>query len=101
MASVTTDLETVVSQAIAEFSGVTDAAELERVKARYMGKSGVLAEAMKGLARLASESRPEAGARINAAKDRIEAVLAARREALAAAELDARQAPSRSGPWRR
>ncbi|HLQ02249.1 MAG TPA: phenylalanine--tRNA ligase subunit alpha [Burkholderiales bacterium] len=85
-----TDLDKVVSKAIAEFGGTNDAAELERIKARYLGKSGALAEAMKGLARLAPETRREAGARINAAKDRVETALAARREALAAAQLDAK-----------
>ena len=45
-----TDLDSVVSKAIAEFGGTKDAAELERVKAGYLGKSGVLAEAMKDLA---------------------------------------------------
>ncbi len=85
-----TDLDKVVSKAIAEFGGTSDAAELERIKARYLGKSGALADAMKGLARLAPEMRREAGLRVNAAKDRIEAALAARRGALAAAELDAK-----------
>ena len=47
---------------------------------------------MRGLASLAPEARREAGARVNSAKDRIEAALSARREALAAAELDARLA---------
>ena len=85
-----TDLDKVVSKAIAEFGGTNDAAELERIKARYLGKSGALAEAMKGLARLAPQTRREEGARVNAAKDRIETALVARREALAAARLDAK-----------
>jgi phenylalanyl-tRNA synthetase alpha chain len=87
-----TDLEKVVSKAIVEFDGTNSAAELERIKARYLGKSGTLAQAMQGLAKLAPGARREAGARVNSAKDRIEAALAARREALAAAELDARLA---------
>ena len=87
-----TDLDTLVSEAIAEFGGVNDAAELERVKARYLGKSGAIPEAMKGLGSLAPEARREAGARINSAKDRIEAALTTRREALANARLDARLA---------
>jgi len=87
-----TDFENLVSRAIAEFNGVIDAAELERIKARYLGKLGALTKAMQGLTKLAPESRPEAGARINAAKDRVEAALVARRQALAAAELDARLA---------
>src|SRR5580765_8565154 len=85
-----TDLDKIVSEAIARFADVVDAAELERVKAAYLGKSGAIPEAMKGLGRLAPDERREAGARINSAKDRIEAALAARREALAAAQLDAR-----------
>ena len=87
-----TDLDTLVSEAIARFGGVDDAAELERVKARYLGKSGAITEAMKELGRLAPEQRRESGARINSAKDRIEAALVARREALEAAKLDARLA---------
>lgn len=87
-----TDLDGVVSKAIAEFGGTKDAAELDRVKARYLGKSGVLTEAMKDLAKLAPEARRETGARVNAAKDKIEAALAARREDLTVARLDARLA---------
>src|SRR6266446_6759228 len=85
-----TDLDKVVSKAIAEFGGTNDAAELERIKARYLGKSGALADAMKGLAKLAPETRRKVGARVNAAKERIEGALAARRKALATAELDAK-----------
>ena len=87
-----TDLDKLVSEAIARFGSVSTAAELEAVKARYLGKSGALSETMKGLAKLAPEARREAGARINSAKDRIEAALDARREALTAARLDARLA---------
>jgi phenylalanyl-tRNA synthetase alpha chain len=47
---------------------------------------------MKDLAKLAPEARREVGARINAAKDKIEAALAARREQLVSAKLDAQLA---------
>jgi len=86
------DLDKLVSKAIAEFGGTKDAAELERIKAGYLGRSGALAGAMKDLAKLAAEARREAGARINAAKDRIETALADRRKELASARLDARLA---------
>jgi len=33
------DLDKVVSSAVAEFSGTKDANDLERIKARYLGKS--------------------------------------------------------------
>ena len=86
------DLDNVVSKAIAEFAGTKDAAELERIKALYLGKSGVLSQAMRDLAKLAPEARREAGVRINAAKGRIEGALTARREQLASAKLDAQLA---------
>jgi phenylalanyl-tRNA synthetase alpha chain len=86
------DLDKVVSSAIAEFSGANDANDLERIKARYLGKSGVLSEARKELAKLAPDERRDAGARFNEAKDKIEVALSARREALGAAELDSRLA---------
>jgi len=87
-----TDVDTLVSQAIARFGAASDSAELERIKARYLGKSGLLTEALKGLAKLAPEERRESGSRINLAKERIEAALAARREALALAKMEARLA---------
>src|SRR5260221_12266574 len=84
-----TDLDKLVCEAIARFGRVSDPAELESVKARYLGKSGAIREAMKELGRLAPTERREAGARIHSAKDRIEAALSARREALKALQPDA------------
>ena len=86
------DPDALVAQAASEFEGTANAAELERIKARYLGKSGVVPEALKGLGKLPPEQRREAGARINAAKDRIETALIARRAAIAADAMDARLA---------
>jgi phenylalanyl-tRNA synthetase alpha chain len=83
------DIEHLVEQAEAEFSGIDDAAALEQAKARYLGKSGSVTELLKGLGRLAPESRKSAGAAINSAKVRIENALGARREALRHAALEA------------
>ncbi len=85
-------LEGIVAEAIAAFAGIQDADELERAKARYLGKAGPLTEALKGLAKLAPDLRRESGARINAAKQTIEAALQERREAIANARLEARLA---------
>ena len=87
-----TDVDSIVAEAIAEFGATSDSAELERVKARYLGKSGSLTEALKRLGKLLPEERRETGSRINAAKGRIEAALAARREAIALAKMEARLA---------
>jgi phenylalanyl-tRNA synthetase alpha chain len=81
------ELESIVAAALAEFAGSADAAALEDSKAKYLGKTGGLAELLKGLGRLPAAERPAEGARINAAKSRLEAALERRREELAAAKL--------------
>jgi phenylalanyl-tRNA synthetase alpha chain len=82
------DLDTLVQQAEADFAGAQQAAALEDAKARYLGKSGRVTELLKALGALPVEQKKARGAEINAAKARIEAALQARREALAAAELE-------------
>lgn len=84
------ELDGVVAQAQAAFDAAGDAAELEQVKARFLGKSGVLTEASKSLGKLAADERKAAGQKLNALKDAVEAALVARREALAQAALDAK-----------
>ena len=85
-------LDQLVQQATAEFAAAADGVQLEQVKARYLGKSGVLTERLKGLGKLAADERRTAGAAINRAKDAIEAALEARREALRASLLAAQLA---------
>ncbi|MGE5535109.1 MAG: phenylalanine--tRNA ligase subunit alpha, partial [Acidobacteriota bacterium] len=83
-------LEQIVVQAQADFAEAGDAAALENAKAKYLGKTGQITEQMKGLGKLAPEERKAQGAVINAAKEKIEAALNARREALANAQMEAR-----------
>ena len=85
-------LESIVAEATAAISAAASAAELEQAKARFLGKAGSLTELLKGLGRLSAEERPRAGAAINQAKAAVEALLQARRDALAARELDSRLA---------
>lgn len=82
------NLDTIVEEALREFSGTADAAQLEQIKARYLGKSGTLTGLLKGLGKLPTEERPAMGARINVAKDQLEAALIARRAELQAANLE-------------
>jgi phenylalanyl-tRNA synthetase alpha chain len=83
-------LENIVSRATADFSAAGDPASLENAKARYLGKSGELSGFRATLGSLSAEERRVAGAAFNAAKERIEAALEARRAALADAKLSAR-----------
>jgi phenylalanyl-tRNA synthetase alpha chain len=83
------DLAPLVQEAQADFDAAATPAELENAKARFLGKSGRITEQLKTLVALAPEDKKARGALINAAKQQIEAALAAAREALAQAELQA------------
>jgi phenylalanyl-tRNA synthetase alpha chain len=83
------DLDPLVQSAQAEFSAAATPADLEDAKARYLGKAGALTQQLKALASLEPERKKQRGALINQAKERIEAALQARRDALSAAQLAA------------
>jgi len=73
-----------------------DEAALEDLRVRALGKKGEISEMMRSLGRMTPEERREAGPRLNALKDRINAAIAERRAALEDAALEARLA----GEWR-
>jgi len=81
------ELQKILDQALQQFALISDEAELEQVKARYLGKEGSLTVLLKGLGKLSAEERPAAGARINQVKQGIEAALQQRRDALQQTKL--------------
>lgn len=85
-------LEDIVKEALELFGGIDDAAELEQVKARYLGKSGALTDLQKGLGRVPAAERPAMGVLFNAAKERLEAALTERRAAIQLKKLEAQLA---------
>jgi phenylalanyl-tRNA synthetase alpha chain len=86
------DVESIVSRALAAFRAAGDAASLENAKARVLGKAGELTALQATLKSVPAESRKEFGASFNAAKQRIEQALEARRAELADAKLAGRLA---------
>ena len=76
------ELQQILDQALQRFAAIGDEAELEQVKAKYLGKEGSLTTLLKGLGKLSAEERPAAGARINQIKQGIEAALQQRRDEL-------------------
>ena len=82
------ELEQLVDAARGDFAAAASPAALEDAKARYLGKSGRVTEQLKALGKLPPEEKKALGAQINQAKQQVEALLAERREALAAAELE-------------
>jgi phenylalanyl-tRNA synthetase alpha chain len=80
------DLTHLISEAQADFADSATMNDLEVAKAKYLGKTGLLTDALKGLGKLSNEDRPAAGAAINVVKQGVEAALTARREAILNAE---------------
>ena len=84
------NLDALVREATASFAAVRDAAELERVKAGYLGKAGSLTALLKQLSSLAPEERREAGAKVNLAKSEVETALERQRQVIEAKALEVR-----------
>jgi phenylalanyl-tRNA synthetase alpha chain len=80
------DLNPLIAEAQQDFANCHDVPALENAKAKYLGKSGALTEALKGLGKLSAEERPAAGAAINVVKQAVEQALNARRDSILAAE---------------
>jgi phenylalanyl-tRNA synthetase alpha chain len=81
------DLAQLITAAEADFAAAPTPAELENAKARFLGKAGRVTELLKALGQLSIEEKKTRGAEINQAKQRIETLLNARRDALAEAEM--------------
>ena len=76
-------LSELTSQALAQVGASADSARLEEVRVHWLGKKGRLTEQLKALGSLPAAERPAAGARINEAKQALEAAIELRRDALA------------------
>ncbi len=83
-----TDLDRLVRDAELAFAEAADPAALENAKAFFLGKNGALTEQLKMLGQADAQAKKTLGAAINAAKNQIEGLLAARRSAMAHAELE-------------
>jgi phenylalanyl-tRNA synthetase alpha chain len=86
------DLRALETAVLADIEAAPDEAALESVRIAVLGKKGTLSELLSGLGKMPPDERRTAGAAINAAKDRVTQFLAARRQALREAGLDARLA---------
>ena len=65
-------LEEVKQQAETELSQVTDEVSLQNLKAKFVGRKGVITEILKGMKDVAPEDRPKMGQLINVVKTHIE-----------------------------
>ncbi|HSB79486.1 MAG TPA: phenylalanine--tRNA ligase subunit alpha [Candidatus Methylomirabilis sp.] len=95
MTALSQALRALEAEAQAALEAATDAAALEQVRVRFLGRKGSLAAILHGLATLDSAERPAVGKLANEVKQRLEGELAARREAMEAAARAAALAAER------
>jgi phenylalanyl-tRNA synthetase alpha chain len=76
------DVEALVSAAAVRVAGIVTLPDLDEVQTELLGKRAPLTVARQGLASLDADARPAAGQRLNDARRRVEALVAARRESL-------------------
>lgn len=81
------NLNQLTETALNEIAQCNAESALEELRVNYLGKKGSIALQMKQLGELQPEQRPEFGARINVAKDRVQTAINERKEALASAAL--------------
>jgi phenylalanyl-tRNA synthetase alpha chain len=89
------DLTALTQEALAAVAACGDLTALEDARVRWLGKKGRLTEQLKALGRLPAAERPAAGARINEAKEQVQAAIEARRASLARADIERRLAAGR------
>ncbi len=81
-------IENLRKEASAAIASVADAAGLEALRVKYLGRKSDLTQILRGIAELPTEDRGPVGAGANAARVALEAELEARREQLEAAEIE-------------
>lgn len=81
-------LTEIVQRALVEIADAADLASLEALRVQYLGKKGAMTALLKNLGELSVAERPQAGQKLNAAKDQIANALDARRVELSLADLE-------------
>ncbi|GAA4356599.1 phenylalanine--tRNA ligase subunit alpha [Kangiella marina] len=82
------DLQEIIQQAEQEISAVESLPELEQVKARFVGKKGLITAQMKQMGSLPAEEKPAFGAKVNEAKKEVFAIIEAKQNAIKTAEIN-------------
>jgi len=83
-------IEQLQQEARAAVDAAADTDALEDVRIRYLGRKAELPNLLRGVAQLPPEERAAVGKAANAARQALEAAVAAREQALAASELELR-----------
>ena len=76
------DIEKLVAEASEQINQAAKLPELDEVRVKYLGKSGLLTAQLKKLGTLPKEERPAAGQAINKAKQQLESDISSRKQEL-------------------
>ncbi|MDF4798078.1 phenylalanine--tRNA ligase subunit alpha, partial [Vibrio parahaemolyticus] len=85
-------LEEIIASASSAIEAAESLVALDEVRVQYLGKKGELTAQLQSLGKLPPEERREAGQEINKAKGVVQQAIAARKDALQRAELEAKLA---------
>ena len=86
------DIETLENSILADIDGAGDEAALEAVRVGALGKKGSISEQMKTLGKMSPEERQTMGPALNGLKERITDAIAAKRDVVKRADIEARLA---------
>ncbi len=84
------DIENLVTEASQQIQQAAKLTELDEVRVKYLGKSGLLTAQLKKLGTLPKEERPGAGQAINLAKQKLESAISSRKQELESEGLQQR-----------
>ena len=86
------DLEQQIIAATKAIAGAGDFAALDNVRVNYLGKKGEFTALLKGLGQLSEVDRPQAGAKINDAKQKIQTLIDQKKNELEMAAINSKLA---------
>lgn len=86
------NIASLLEQALAAVNAAESVQALDQVRVDYLGKKGHLTALLKGLGKLSAEERPQAGARINEAKQQVAEQINQRKAGLEQTALEAKLA---------
>ena len=86
------NIQTLLAAGEEAVAQATSTQELDEVRVQYLGKKGELTALLKGLGKLSPEERPQAGAKINEAKQALQEKINERKSTLESAALEAKLA---------
>ena len=84
-----TEIEDLKAEALAALDAAATREEVESVRARFLGRQGVVTEQLRGVGSLPAAERPAAGQALNQVKNALAEAARERREALSRAAVDA------------